>query len=369
MSDLSSRREARRLAQRAERSKRRLRAVVALVVSLALVGAAAALAWPVVSGIFAARIPPADFPGPGTGEVVIEIPAGANGQDIGIILKEAGVVRTVDAFSAAFRDNPQANAIQAGTYALQQEMKASDAVAALLDPTNRAELTITVPEGFIAKQVYERIASVMEIPLEEVIAAAADTAALGLPAEAGGNPEGWYAAATYPFAPTATATDILAAMIAKTVTNLESAGVPPEEWQRTLIVASIVEREGTPQYYGHVARVIDNRLTDASADVGGRLQMDSTVLYGVGQIGGVPTQAQLDTDTPFNTYIHPGLPPTPIGSPGLAAIEAVINPPEGDWLYFVTVNLDTGETKFASSLDEHLQYVQEFRQWRSENGG
>lgn len=364
-----SRREARRAAQQTHRVRRRRRTIVAIVLGIALVGAGIAVAWPIVAGLFDSEPPPEDFAGPGSGEVVIDIPSGANGQDIGIILKDAGVVKTVDAFSAAFRDNPNSASIQAGTYALMEEMKASDAVAALLDPANRAELTITVPEGFIATQVYERIANVMEIPLEEVTGAAADTEAIGLPAEAGGNPEGWYAAATYPFAPNATATDILATMVTKTVTNLEEIGVPREEWQETLIIASIVEREGTPEYYGQVARVIENRLTDSTADVGGRLQMDSTVLYGVGQIGGVPTQAQLDTDTPYNTYLNPGLPPTPIGSPGRAAIEAVRNPPEGDWLYFVTVNLDTGETKFASSLEEHLTYVQEFRQWRDENEG
>ncbi|MGM0385385.1 MAG: endolytic transglycosylase MltG, partial [Actinomycetota bacterium] len=277
------RRQARREAQRAHRTKRRRRTVVAIVLGLGLVAAAIAFAWPIVTGLFDSTPPPEDYAGPGSGEVVVEIPSGANGQDIGIILKDAGVVKTVDAFSAAFRDNPNSGSIQAGSYALMREMKSSDAVAALLDPANRAELTITVPEGFIAKQVYERIANVMEIPLDDVIAAASDAEAIGLPPEAGGNPEGWFAAATYSFAPTATATDILGTMVTKTVSNLESAGVPREDWQETLIIASIVEREGTPQYYGQIARVIDNRLTDTTADVGGRLQMDSTVLYGVGQ--------------------------------------------------------------------------------------
>lgn len=364
-----SRREARRAEEaRRQRTSKRLRAFVAIIFGLAIIGAALAIAWPQIAGIFESEPPPEDFAGPGTGEVVVEIPSGATGADIGALLADAGVVRTVAAFSAAFNENPNSGSIQAGAYVLMLEMKASDAVAALLDPANRAEITITVPEGFIATQVYDRIANVMGIPVEEVVAAASDTAAIGLPAESGGNAEGWYAPATYPFAPSATATDVLATMVAQTVTNLQGAGVPQEQWQPVLIKASIVEREATPQYYGQVARVIENRLTD-TADTGGLLQMDSTVLYGVGQTGGVPTQAQLDTDTPWNTYIHPGLPPTPIGSPGLAAIQAVLSPPEGDWLYFVTVNLDTGETKFASTLEEHLRYVEEFRAWRDANQG
>lgn len=365
-----SRRDARRAQEstRIRKAKRR-RGVLAIVFGIAIIGAALALAWPQISGIFTSEPAPEDYPGPGTGEVVVEIPSGATGADIGRLLEDAGVVRTAEAFSAAFTSNPNSGNIQAGAFVLMLEMKASDAVAALLDPANRAEITITVPEGFIATQVYERIARVMGFAVEDVQAAAADTAAIGLPAEAGGSPEGWFAPATYPFAPSATATDILATMVAQTVTNLQAAGVPQERWQEVLIKASIVEREATPEYYGQVARVIENRLTNTAADVGGRLQMDSTVLYGVGQIGGVPTQAQLDTDTPYNTYLNPGLPPTPIGSPGRAAIEAVRNPPEGDWLYFVTVNLDTGETKFASTLEEHLRYVQEFREWRDANGG
>ena len=134
-----------------------------------------------------------------------------------------------------------------------------------------------------------------------------------------------------------------------------------------LTEASIVEREvNLPQYYGQVARVIENRIHD-TAQVGGLLQMDSTVLYGVGKVGGVPTRADLDNDNPYNTYLHPGLPPTAIGAPGEAALDAVINPPPGDWLYFVTVNLETGETKFASTLEEHNRYVAEFRQYMAEH--
>jgi len=365
-----ARRDARRAAEvRSRRAAKRIRTVIAILLSLLLLGAAVAIAWPTVSGFFASEPPPEDYPGPGTGDVLVEIPSGSTGADIGRILEDAGVVKTVAAFSAAFTANPNSGSIQVGSFSLMREMKASDAVAALLDPANRAELTITVPEGFIAKQLYERVASVMGIPVEDVIAAASDPVAIGLPEEAAGNPEGWFAPATYPFSPTATATDVLATMVAKTVANLEQAGVPRDQWMPVLIKASIVEREVPPTYYGEVARVIENRLGDAGAAVGGLLQMDSTVLYGVGQTGGVPTQEQLDTDTPFNTYLHPGLPPTPIGSPSLEAIQAVLNPPEGDWLFFVTVNLDTGETKFASTLEEHLRYVEEFRTWRDQNEG
>lgn len=362
----TSRRQLRESARPERPRRKRGRSVAAILGGALLLAAALFFAWPAVSGLFNGSSG-ADFPGPGSGQVLVEIPAGASGGDIGTILVDAGVVASREAFFDAFRENPNAASIQAGSYQLKEEMRATDAVTALLDPSNRAEVSITVPEGFTAAQVYARIENVMGIPLADVEAAAADSAAISLPAEAGGNPEGWLAPLTYDFTPNATATEILATMVAQTVKDLDDLGVAVEQRQEVLIRASIVEREGLPQYFGQVARVIENRLSDPSAGVAGRLQMDSTVLYGLGQVGGVPTQEQLDTDTPYNTYINSGLPPTPIGSPSRAALEATVNPPEGDWLYFVTVNLETGETKFAATLEEHLQYVEEFRQWRAEN--
>jgi len=362
------RREQRRAAE-ARRRRRRRRSFVVLLVAVVMVTALTVWAFPQVRQMIADRPTAAatDFPGPGQGEVEVEIPSGASGAEIGSILEESGVVASQRAFTEAFRENVNAARIQPGTYTLLKEMAAADAVAALLDPANKAEVTITVPEGFHADQVYERIANVAQIPLEEVQAAAADPAAIGLPEEAGGKPEGWLAAATYSFQPSDDAATMLSAMVAQTVTRLDERGVPADQRQAVLTKASIVEREvNLPEYYGHVARVIENRLAD-SGDVNHRLQMDSTVLYGVGKVGGVPTREDLDGDTPYNTYKHPGLPPTAIGAPGAAAIDAVLNPPAGDWLYFATVNLDTGETKFAATLEDHNANVAELRKWMQDN--
>jgi UPF0755 protein len=369
--DVAPRRERRehRRAREARRRQRRRRSLVVLSLAVVLVAALSLWAFPKVRDAIADRptAAAADFPGPGQGEVEVEIPSGASGAEIGTILEDAGVVATQRAFTRAFGENVNASRIQPGTYNLLKEMAAADAVAALLDPANKAEVTITVPEGFHANQVYERIANVAGIPLEEVQAAAADPAAIGLPAEAGGKPEGWLAAATYSFQPSDDAATILSTMVEQTVSRLDERGVAADQRQAVLTKASIVEREvNLPEYYGHVARVIENRLAD-NGEVNGRLQMDSTVLYGVDKVGGVPTQADLDEDTPYNTYLHPGLPPTAIGAPGAAAIDAVLTPPKGDWLYFATVNLDTGETKFAATLDEHNANVAELRKWLEDN--
>lgn len=343
------------------------RSKVTLFIAVALIVLCFTVAWPYVREI-AGFASVEDYEGTGTGEVVVVIPEGSTGKDIGDILADADVVASSAAFVAAFNDDPRSQSIHAGAYKLKQKMSGKAAVAALLDPASRAELKVTIPEGFTSSQIIARISNVMGIPEDEVRAAASDSTVIGLPSEAGGNIEGWISPLTYEFEPNTSATDVLKVMVQQRVQELEELGIDRKEWQHTLIVASIVEHEvNWPEYYGQVARVIANRLADTD-QVNGRLQMDSTVLYGVGKTGGVPTQAELKKDTPYNTYLHQGLPPTPISNPGKAAIEAVLNPPPGDWLYFVTVDLKSGETKFTHSLQEHNKNVEQLRDWISKNG-
>jgi UPF0755 protein len=120
----------------------------------------------------------------------------------------------------------------------------------------------------------------------------------------------------------------------------------------------LLEGEGQPEHFGRVARVIENRFEQKMP-----LQFDSTVNYGLGTSEISLTQSQLDTQTPYNSYLNPGLPPTPIGSPGEAALRAALDPPPGNWLYFVTVNPDTGETRFSKSYQEFLANKAIFTQW------
>ncbi len=306
-----------------------------------------------------------DYSGPGTQAVVIEIPEGATGRDMASILAEEGVVATSKAFVDAFNNDPRAASIQPGMYNLRLEMSGAGAVSALLDPASKADQRVTIPEGWPKWQVFKRLDSALELP--EGSSEEAAKADIGLPEEADGEVEGWFAPLTYTFAPGTTAEEALSTMVQARIDQLDELGIPRERWQSDLIKGSILEREaGNYADLHRVARVIENRLNNKD-QVMGRLQMDSTVLYGLGIEGGVPTRDQLAEDTPFNTYIHAGLPPTPIGATGPDALEAVENPATGDWLYFVTVNLETGETKFSSNYDEHMANVEEFRQWVKEN--
>ncbi|QOR46512.1 endolytic transglycosylase MltG [Trueperella pecoris] len=353
-----------------QRRRRKLRTMVVTFVAVALLAMSSVIAWPHVKTLLdLSGTAAADYEGEGSGEVIVTIPEGSTGRDIAQILLSNRVVASERAFIDAFNNDKRAASIQAGSYKLKQNMSAVSALAGLLDPDSRAEISVTIPEGFTAAQISARLVKVMGYDAADVDNVLADPAAIGLPQEAGGKVEGWLSPVTYTFAPDTTPKEALSAMVSQRVSELNSMGLPREKWQRTIIVGSIVEREvNWPDYYGQVARVIENRLTDTS-QVNGRLQMDSTVLYGVGKSGGVPTKEEIEADTPYNTYRNAGLPPTPISNPSAAVIAASANPPQGDWLYFVTVNLETGETKFANNLDEHNTYVGELRQWVADHPG
>ncbi|WP_182354734.1 endolytic transglycosylase MltG [Flaviflexus huanghaiensis] len=358
------------------RRKRRTRATAVIVAALAVL---AGLTFAVIPNVqfWISSNPLTDLFGNGAedyaegqeGEPVqITIPEGSTGADMASILASADVVASREAFINAFNADAGAGSIQPGTYELPTKIPAQRAVTLLKDHAGqRIDMQITIPEGFTRTQVHERVANIMDVPLDDVVAASENTEAIGLPAEAGGNVEGWYMPQTYMFNPDTPVHEILGEMIAARVAELDALEVPADQRQELLIKASILEREvNQEEYYPMVARVIENRLVD-TASVNGRLQMDSTVLYGVGKSGGIPTRAELDDDNPYNSYIYAGLPPTPIGAPGHAAIDGILNPAEGDWLYFVTVDLYTGETLFAATLDEHNANKQKLDQWLAEN--
>ena len=351
------------------RKQRRRRSISVLVVALILFGGAGYVVFSLVGGSLFGGSGQAeavtDYPGPGRpGAPTIMINAGDSGAAIGATLQKAGIVASETAFREAFDASEDAKFIQPGTYQLLLEMKADDAVRALLDPKSRVSMKLTIPEGFTAQQIFNRINEVTLRPAEEIAAAAADPAAIGLPAEAGGKIEGWLFPTTYQVEPGTPAADILRPMVAKTVETLQARGVPQDQWEDVLRKASLIEKEAMLDAdRPMMARVIENRLAQ-----GWPLQIDATLVYSLGKPGSELTQAELDdTSNPFNSRKVTGLPPTPIASPGAPSIDAVLAPAEGDWMFWVTVNLDTGETKFATTHDEFLEYKAEYQAWVAEN--
>lgn len=345
--------------------RRRRRSILVLVVAVAMVLGAGFVVVSLFRGDGSgATAAVSDYPGPGRPSVQVVINSGDTGAAIAQTLVDAGVVATAKAFTKAYDANPDASKIQPGTYTMLLEMKASAAVLALLDSGNRTTLRVTIPEGLTAADIIQRVSEKTTIPLADLQAAVADPASIGLPAEAGGNVEGWLFPATYDVEPTATAAQVLTQMTAKTVAVLQAKGVTPDRWQAVLIKASLVEREGRlDEDRAKMARVIENRLA-----IDMPMQMDSAVAYGAGISGLDLTSADFaNADNPYNVYVHPGLPPTPIASPGEASIDAVLSPAEGDWLFWVTVNLDTGETLFADTYPEQLENEKLYDAWKAAN--
>lgn len=360
--------ELRRLQRDARRRQRRVRTLLASAIGIVVFALAASAAWNFVQALRPESTGVADFEGSGQGQVQIIINPGDSGDVIAQTLYDNGVVASKEAFILATFDNPDAaKKIQPGYYVLPKEMNAKQALGALLDNDRRITKDITIPEGYTRDQILNRVASVTGYSIEEVEAAAADLEALGLPEEAGGNLEGWLFPATYHFNPDVTPTEVFATMVDSTITVLEDVGVPRDQWQRTIIIASLVEKEaGSDADRGLVASVIVNRLNGTKTN--GYLQLCSTVRYFLpGGIG--VTAAETQTPHPYNTYLNPGLPPGPIASPGQASIEAAFDPPDTNFYYFTTVNPATGETHFRENYWETAPDREEYHQWCLDNGG
>ncbi len=307
---------------------------------------------------------PIDYEGPGSGEVMVSIAAGDTGQDIARTLKSRGVTKTVDAFYETLVAESPEPVFHPGVYALKKGMSARAALDALLDPANKVERTVLVREGETGADILAELSSSTEIPLADFEAAVADPSVYGIPATAP-SIEGWLFPAMYTFDPGLTAQQVIQVLVDRTISSLDAAAVPVEERERILTIASIIEREARlEEDFYKVSRVIQNRLA-----VNMKLEMDSTAQYGdTTKTGSVwSTKEALESDNPWNTYRREGLPVGPIASPGDTAIAAAMAPAEGTWLFFVTVNLDTGETVFTNTVAEHEAAVAQLRSWCSEN--
>jgi UPF0755 protein len=333
--------------------------LVALIVVLALGGTAYFFLQGPVTALIDRFTPAEDYSGQGTGEVLFQVESGDTGTSIATRLVEQDVVASEDAFLAAIEESPTAVTFYPGVFRLAEQMSAQAALTGLTDEANRLENTVLIREGAWARDALAEASAVLQIPIEEFEAIAANPQALGLPAEAT-SLEGFLFPATYTFDPGVTAQQVVQQMVDLSVQAYDAAGVPADQRYRVATLASLIEREGLPQDFGKVSRVIQNRI-----DQGMLLQFDSTVHYGLGDASVVTTTdaERADANNPYNTYVHEGLTPGPIGNPGAEAIQAALNPEPGPWLYFVTVDPDTGETVFSETLAEHEAAAERFYQW------
>ena len=342
----------------------------ALLLSLAVVLGGAYGAYRIAAPVITNLVATDDYLGPGSGDVEVVVADGDSGRIIAAKLVRAGVVKTSSAFvDATNEESDLAKKIQPGTYTLQREMRAADALAWLADPKNRSVKRVTIPEGLWASEVYERLSKASGIPIKQYQAAAKDTKALGLPKAANGQVEGWLFPSTYEFGPKASATEQLKTMVDQAVKVMTDEGIPQSRWEEVMIMASIIESEaGTAADRKKVARVFYNRLENPQGETVGLLQSDATVSYGAKRRAVAPTpQEKADADNAYNTHVHQGLPPGPISNPGQVSIDAAVKPATGPWYFFVTTNPDSGETKFAKTYAEHQRNTEEFLAWCAAN--
>jgi len=313
-----------------------------------------------------------DYRGPGRGEVVVQVLPGDTIRQIAATLEDKDVVKSAEAFVRAARKDPRALSIQPGYYRLREQMAAAQALTLILDPDARIVNQVTIPEGKRVGEILTILSEQTNIPRSEFEKVLKDKDALNLPAYAKGNVEGMLFPATYEVDPGTTAESLLQSMTAEHIevseeidleANARRLGRTPLQ---VITVASLVQAEARRESdFRKVARVIYNRLAAHQL-----LQLDSTVHFAVNRYDKiVTTSKQRASSSAYNTYKHVGLPPGPINAPGKRALLAALHPAPGDWMYFVTTNPDTGETKFAVTYAEHQTNVAEFRRWCSKHPG
>lgn len=233
------------------------------------------------------------------------------------------------------------------------------AVPLLSTDEKKEPVSLVIPEGRRSGQVYEAVDKVLALP-PGTTKKSLGKANLKLPNDAGGNPEGYLFPATYPIDKKSTPVSLLGYMV-DTANKKFGGGTVTAGAERnamnvyqTVTVASMVQAEAaTKADMGKVARVIYNRL-----DRGMPLQMDSTINYALNRSTLRTSENDTRLNSPYNTYARMGLPPTPIANPGDEAMRAAVAPPQGDWLYFVTVK--PGDTRFTANFEEHRRNVAEF---------
>lgn len=276
--------------------------------------------------------------------VSVSIPTGASGTEIAKILYEGRVVASAESFFRAAVANPKAVSIAPGTHSLSIKISGKTALEQLLDPKRITDL-IKIAEGAWNSEVFAEMAATKNWPEAPSQSAKKVVLPKGITAL-----EGVLFPAQYSFAEGTSQIDALQSMVTRfsqvvsTLDFVDPAG--KLNTQQLITLASLVQAEGNTEDFAHISRVIRNRLA-----IGMPLQLDSTVHYLKNTRGQIfLSNKSTKLRSPFNTYQNYGLPPAPIGNPGLAALTAAITPAQGDWLFFITVT--PGDTRFTKSISE-----------------
>jgi UPF0755 protein len=340
----------RRRSQRHQKRRRarRIAPFVALVLILGLVG----VSYKIVTSV-SGRFATPDYSGSGEGSTQIKISPGDGARDVAAAMVQAGVVKSSRAFLTAAENSGRASDIQAGVYRVPLRASGKAAMAAILNPANRLVSQVTIPEGYTEKQVLALLASKTGLPLAELRAAAGKISELGLPE--GLSPktaEGFLFPSTYEFDPDQTAGQVVQQLAAQFGAEYRKLGFAAGAKAlrltpyQALIIASLVEAEAKfPEDRPKVARVILNRMAKGTP-----IGIDAANRYGVALTGKDPDTVTYTENSPYNVRTRVGLPPTPVSNPGVASLQAAIQPAAGNWLYYV-VSDAAGHHVFTADED------------------
>lgn len=298
-------------------------------------------------------------------EVQFTVNSGEDASTIAQHLVQQDIVKTTEGFLHAVNAQNAGSKLQPGVFTLRKHMSSTSVVGVLID-TSAAQGILQVKSGETVSDVINAAAAASGIDVSQFQAIISAGGNSILPDEAGGNYEGWFEPGSYNVSDSSTtAQSVITQLVQARIAKLDELGIPEGQREEKINVASIIENEvNKDEYRGKVSRVIYNRLEQDMP-----LGMDSVVAYGNGVESSQLTDAMLnDPSNPYNDRVNKGLPPTPISNPGDASLSAAMSPEEGDWLYFCTVNLQTGETKFTASEDEFYQFRDEYKQWLAANG-
>lgn len=351
----------------AAKKARRRRRVLALLITLGVFVAAIAIGAQFLKPLLGMD-KVTDYPGPGTGSVNITVAEGSGPKVVATTLVQNGVVADADAFVKEFLSG--GGELSPGEFTFRTQMKNSDAVAVLVNKDASKVMYFALSAGLRINESLEAISKGSGIPMQELNALNQAPAQFGVPAKAK-NLEGFLAPGEYRFELGTPAKDIIQKLVSTTLDELKSQGITDSAKQYDAVtIASIVQAEGGQADYGNVAGAIYNRLKPNNVETSGLIQSDATVTYGLGKKSFHLTEEEkADKSNTYNTYANVGLPAGPIGSPGKTAIDAAAKPTQNDYLYWVTINLDTKETKFSKTLAEHNTYVEQYNAWCQANAG
>ena len=299
---------------------------------------------------------------PGT-KIVVTVPRGSNAHDVAALLERSRVISSSTVFDWYVRIK-KPGTFQAGDYTFNVNQPFDQVLKVLKTGPVQRFKKITFPEGLTLVQTVIRGGKDMprSSAKDWFEAAISGRVRSRYQPAAQGSLEGLLFPDTYQLSDVDTAETLMTRMTNQMDEVARSLGIETGAAKlnlspyQVLIVASLIEREAKVEDdRGKIARVIYNRLA-----VQQNLEIDASVIYGTGREVASLTQTDLDTDTPYNLYLHGGLPPTPIAMPGKASMKAALNPTAGTWKYYVVID-STGRHAFADTFEEHQANIAQAR--------